>query len=81
MLLVIKTATKVLNSKQRPQCFFHYFTFYPGTLVISGAIGVFFAWRDREKNSLEHYYFGGKKMPPVCLFAKNMLTTCYIFNC
>ena len=35
------------------------------TLALSGAIGIFYAYKDRKKRTAEEYHFGGRDMHPI----------------
>ena len=41
-------------------------------LGLSLAIGIYYAYKDRKKKSIENYYFGGRHMSPVT----GSVTTC-----
>nr|XP_039254243.1 sodium-coupled monocarboxylate transporter 1-like isoform X1 [Styela clava] len=41
------------------------FVIFIGMLIISSAVGVFFAYRDRETQSTDNYYFGSRKVSPI----------------
>ena len=42
-----------------------YLNIFLASLIISAAIGVYYAIKSRKNNSVDNYYYGGRKMSPV----------------